>query len=367
MTVKITVDNNTIIRFILVGFGVILGLRFFSALVPVLTLVIVAFFLALALNPPVSYLASKMPRDSRILGTGAAYLIVLFLIGSFIYTVVPPLLKQTSSLVSNIPSYVDDIKREDGAFGDFIKNYNIDNEVDDFVDNITSNIGTSGDSVFSGINRVGLAIVSVLTVLVLTFLMLIEGPRWLDMFWGVYPAGHRKEHQHLALRMYNVVTNYVNGQLIVALLAALTSMMVMLIVGVPFAIPLAGLVGAFVLIPLIGATLGSAIVVAVALFNSVTAAIIMLAFFIVYQQFENNVIQPFVQSRTLDMSPLMVFVAVLIGITTGGILGAFVAIPVAGSVKVIFEHYSSSQQVSEERQAKRRILRRKKKTAKSES
>jgi predicted PurR-regulated permease PerM len=139
--------------------------------------------------------------------------------------------------------------------------------------------------------------------------------------------------------MYNVVTGYVNGQLLIASIAGLTSLVAMVVVGIPNAIALAGVVALTGLIPLIGATLGAVIIVAVALFQSLGQAVFMLIFFIVYQQVENNAIQPYVQSKALEISPLLVLVAVIIGVSLGGLLGGFLAIPVAACARILLLDY----------------------------
>jgi predicted PurR-regulated permease PerM len=139
--------------------------------------------------------------------------------------------------------------------------------------------------------------------------------------------------------MYNIVTGYVNGQLLIASIAGLSSLVMMVIIGLPNPIALAGVVALTALLPLIGATLGAVLVVIVALFQSLTQAILMLVFFIIYQQIENNAIQPYVQSRALDISPLLVLVAVIVGIQLGGLVGGFLAIPIAACVKILALDY----------------------------
>ena len=131
------------------------------------------------------------------------------------------------------------------------------------------------------------------TILVLTFFMLVEGPKWIERFWAIHPREHRSHRQHIAQKMYAVVVGYVNGQLLVAFIAAMSALVMMTIlklfgIDIPFIIPMSAIVGLFGLIPLIGATLGAVLVVAVALFESVAAAVIMAIFFLIYQQVLSN-------------------------------------------------------------------------------
>ncbi len=333
--VTINIDNRTVVRLMIVIVAFFLGLEFLSAVRPALTLIFISAFLAVAVNPPVTYLTSRIAGGSRMAATAIAYLVVMSFIGLFLYVLVPPLISQSRTFVDKVPEYVDTIQEEDNFVSDIVNRYDLGSEIDEIGGNLQDRLGDVSGPVFSSIGRVLTAIVSIVTVLVLTFLMLTEGPGWIDRFWQLHPAHNRKHRQQLAKRMYHVITGYVNGQLVIATLSAMSSLVAMLILGIPFALPLAGLVGLFSLIPLVGATLGAGVVVLVGLFQSLTTAIILAVFFLVYQQIENNVIQPIIQSKALDVSPLLVLVAVILGISVGGLLGGFIAIPVAACVRIL--------------------------------
>ena len=181
--------------------------------------------------------------------------------------------------------------------------------------------------------------VAFITVLVLTFLMLVEGPQWLELAYKYVPEEQRRHTKYLARKIYGVVIGYVNGQLLIAFIAGMASLVAMVFLDIPNPIALAGLVTLTGLIPLIGATLGAVIVTVVALFQSLKQAIFILLFFIVYQQIENNAIQPYVQSKNLEISPLLVLVAVLAGVSMGGLIGGFLAIPIAASLRILALDY----------------------------
>lgn len=332
------IDNRTVIRIMSVAVVFVLGLAFIKVTAPALTLIFVAFFLALALNPPVTFLASRITKGSRAGATAIAYLFVLLILAGFLWALIPPVVKQASDLVDKLPGYIDDFSSGNSSLAEFVHKYNLDEDVQRFGDEFKSRIGGASGSIFDGINRVGTAIVSVLTVLVLTFFMLVEGPGWVEKFWAIQKQEGIEERKKIAGKMYNVVTGYVNGQILIATIAGLMSLVMMLIVGIPYPLALAGLVSLCGLIPLVGATLGAVIVVAVALFQSLYAAVAMAIFFLIYQQVENNAIQPFIQSRTLEVSPLLVLTAVLLGINVGGLLGGFVAIPFAACARILINH-----------------------------
>jgi len=339
MTVNIKIDNRTIVQVMTVVILFFLALQFIGVVERAITLVFVAAFLAVALNPPVTFIARKVLRGNRTGATAIAYILVVSLIGLFLWALIPPLVKESGAFINRVPEYVEQVKNSDSVVGDFVDRYELDSEIEQFGNDLTSRIGETNGPLITGINKAGSAIISILTVLVLTFFMLVEGPYWLKEFWKFQHPDHRAHRQELVRKMYHVITGFVNGQLLVAMLSGLSALIAMLIVGVPFPLPLAGLVALFGLIPLVGATLGAVLVVAVALFQSVTAAVVMAVFFLVYQQIENNVIQPMIQSKKLDLTPLMVLVAVIFGISIGGILGGFVAIPVAAMLKILFLDY----------------------------
>jgi predicted PurR-regulated permease PerM len=188
---------------------------------------------------------------------------------------------------------------------------------------------------------------SVLTVLVLTFMMLIEGPRWLDIGKRLIPD-HRESHvTRLAGEMYEVVRGYVNGQLLLALLAAILISIPLFVLNISYPIALVVIVFICGLIPLVGHTIGAIIVTTIALFHSVPAAIFILIYYIAYQQLENYLIQPRLQANNTNMSPLLVFVSVIIGVSFSGLLGGLVAIPIAGCLRILVLDYLTRKKMLE--------------------
>jgi predicted PurR-regulated permease PerM len=177
-------------------------------------------------------------------------------------------------------------------------------------------------------------------------MMLVEGPMWVERILEAQPKGKREARKKLLQKLYRVVTNYVNGQVIVAFIAGSFALIALLVASNIFgvsinAVALAGIIMLFGLLPLIGATIGAVIVVLACLLQSVPLAITMGIFFVIYQQVENLTIQPYIQSKASNLTPLIVFTAALIGVSVGGLLGAFVAIPTAGCIKIFVEDYYS--------------------------
>lgn len=350
MTIKVSVSNKTLMRIMLAIIGFILLINFVMATRSAITFVVVSFFLALALNPPVSALSKRLPSNSRGLATAIAYVSVIAVIGFILYAMVPPLVRQTRTFINNLPTYVENIKNGDNFAARQVDRFKLEDDLENIQSQASQRLSGIGGPVFSILQRVTANIITVLTVLVLTFFMLVEGPAWADRFLLLQPKSKRKERRDLAQKMYRVVTGYVNGQLLVALMAGLSALTMMSVlkvfdINIPFILPLATVIFVTGLIPLIGNTLGAVIVVTVALFESLPAAIVMLVFFLLYQQIENNVVQPIIQARAVDLSPLMVLVAAVFGITLAGFLGALLAIPVAGCIRVLINHYMDKHHI----------------------
>lgn len=344
MTIKVTVSNKTIVRIMAVVLSFVIGLTFLYVTRQALVLIAVAFFLALALNPPVSNIAKRLPSGSRGLATAISYLAVLAVLAMLAYAVIPPLIRESRNLIDKLPVYIEDLKTDDNFIANTAQNLGIVDDLSSAQEEITEKLSEAGGPFLGFLQRLSSSAVAILTILVLTFFMLVEGPRWMGYLWELHPKEYRKRRQELAGKMYRVVTGYVNGQLLIASIAAFSTLIILTVlrlfdINIPFPIPLAALVGLFGLIPLIGATIGSVVVIIVALFESVAAAIIMLVFFIIYQQIENNAIQPIIQAKTVDMSPLMILIVAIIGVTLAGLLGAVLAIPVAASLKILLNDY----------------------------
>lgn len=339
---SITVSTETILRAILLTIAILLALKFAGSISHELRLIAVAGFLALALNPAVNWIMKHLKSKSRTRATGMAYLLVLTLLIAFLMLVVPPLVRQSSEFIRDIPATVDNFRTEDSAAARLARRYGIDSALNNISNDFSSRIGEFTGPVFSTASRIGGTIISIIIVLVLTFMMLVEGPVWHRRMMAMQPPGKRAHREMLLKRMYHVVTGYVNGQVLIAAIAAGFALITLLIASTLTdsavnAVALAGIVFIFGLIPLIGNILAAVVVVLFSLFESSTLAIIMGVYFILYQQIENATLQPYIQSRANQLTPLTVFIAALLGAGLGGLLGALVAIPIVGCLRVILE------------------------------
>jgi predicted PurR-regulated permease PerM len=302
----------------------------------VLSWVFIALFLALALNPAVDRLEHRF-RGRRGAATGVVSIATLIALGLIGWLFIPTLVDQVDNFAHKVPDYLDDLTKGRGRLGFLETKYHL-------VDKARKALREGGASKLFGLSGTALAVakgvvnavLATVTIAFMTFFMLLEGPGWIDRFLSLLRPDTRRRYRSVGHDIYRTVGGYVSGNLLISLIAGGLTAIVLAILGVPYAIALGLIVAILDLIPLAGATIAAIIVGAVAFLHSVPAGIIVVVFFIVYQQVENHVLQPVVYGRTVQLSPLVVLISVLIGAELAGVLGALAAIPVAGTLQVIF-------------------------------
>jgi predicted PurR-regulated permease PerM len=301
----------------------------------VIVWILISLFLALAMNPAVDYFQRRGIR-SRGLAAGLTYILVLAGLAAIGALFVPTVVHQVTEFAGKVPDYVRDISHGKGRLGFLETKYHIAERIRHAVKNggVTKVLGLSGTAV-SITKGVITIVVGIITIAFLTFFMLLEGPKWVERGFSLMPEESRPRWRKVANDIYRTVGGYVTGNLLISLIAGGSTTIVLLILGVPFAVALGLLVAILDLIPLAGATLALIVVGSVAFLHSIVAGIIVVVFFIVYQQIENHLLQPLVYGRTVQLSPLVVLISVLIGAELAGILGALGAIPVAGAIQVL--------------------------------
>ena len=301
----------------------------------VLTWVVVAVFLTLALNPAVEFF-QRQGIARRGLATAVTVILTLAGIVGLGSLFIPTLVDETRGFGEALPGYVNDVSEGRGPLGRLAERYQLEQRVREAVADggAARVLGVSGTAI--AITKTVLTfVVAVVTIAFMTFFMLLEGPRWMERFYGLLPDESRDKWRKIGHDIYRTVGGYVTGNLLISVIAGIATTIVLLIMGVPYAVALGVLVAILDLIPLAGATLAAIIVSTVAFIHTIPAGIVVLVFFIVYQQVENHLLQPLVYSRTVQLSPLAILISVLIGAKMAGILGALAAIPVAGTVQVL--------------------------------
>jgi predicted PurR-regulated permease PerM len=302
----------------------------------VITWILIALFLAMALNPAVEFFERRGLR--RGLAAGSVFVIALSAIGLLGFLVVPPLVNQVRDFIDAVPEFIDELTAGRGPLGFLQEDYRI-------VDRVRDSIEERGAGGVLGVaapaqaiaTSVITAVVGVVTIIFLTFFMLLEGRRSVDRFLALLPQSARPRWERVGRDIYRTVGGYVTGNLFISLIAGTVSVIVLFALGSDYAVALGVVVAILDLIPLAGATI-AAILVSTVVFIELGwgRGLIVVAFFVAYQQLENHVLQPVIYGRTVQLSPLAVLIAVLIGAELAGVLGALAAIPLAGTVQAVF-------------------------------
>jgi predicted PurR-regulated permease PerM len=337
MTPERVVDlrARTIFRVLAIAIAVAAMLEVVWIARHVIAWILIALFLTLALDPLVG-LIQRRARLGRGSAIGLTYLVLILVIVGISATFVPKLVDETNGFVQASPNYVHDLTRGRGRLGFLETRYHVVEKVRAQVKQggATKVLGLSG-AALSATKSVITVIAATVTIVFLTFFMLLEGGDWVERCYSLFPEESRPRWRRVGLDIYKTVGGYVTGNIVISLIAGASITIVLLALGVPYAVALGLLVALLDLVPLAGATVAGVIVTVVAFLHTIPAGIIVLVFFIVYQQLENHWLQPVIYGRTVQLSPLVVLVSVLVGAALAGIIGALAAIPVAGAIQVL--------------------------------
>jgi predicted PurR-regulated permease PerM len=336
-----------IVRIVLVVVSVAIVLYLLWRLRKPISWVLISVFLAVALSPPVNYLARSMKRGFAIAITYFGLLLVPILL---IALIVPPLITEGNNFADNVPQYADDVSefvQKNKRLRELNADYDITQKLQDEAGKLPNRLGGAAGT----LRDIGFGIVNslfaLLTILVMTAFLLGSGKQWTDRLIASRPPEERQRLRRSLDHMASAVSGYVAGAMTIAVIAGTATFIVLTILGVPFSGPLAVLAGLMSLIPLVGATIAAVLIGVVTLFEDFpTTTIIWTIWAIVYQQLENNLIQPQIQKRTVNVHPFITIVAVLFGGTLLGIMGAIAAIPIAASIQILVREYVDLRTIS---------------------
>jgi len=331
------VSARVVAKVVLIIAAVVAGLYLAYLIREVIGLFLIAAFFAIAITPAVNWLNKRhVPR-------WAAILLVYLSIGASIFgiglLIVPPLVNGVTDLSDNLPGYVDDL-RHNQTFRDYDNRYHITAKLRDQAQQLPSKLGDAAGTLRDVTVGVFNRFVQLFSILVITFFLVKDGHRLLNFAYGQVPPARARRMRKIAGDISDAISGYVFGNFVISILAGLVTYVTLRILGVPFALPLAILFGFFDLIPLVGATLGGILVgIVVAFVYFPVGLIVWAAVLILYQQVENNLIQPVVYGKAVQLHPLIVIIAILIGAALLGVLGALIAIPAAAAVQAVVRDY----------------------------
>jgi predicted PurR-regulated permease PerM len=297
----------------------------------VLVQVLIALFVAVSLDPAVRLLIRHGVR--RSLAVGIILALALVILAGFIWSLVPPLVGQAGDLLNNIPHYLQDLSERSKTYREIADRYGLTQKLTDFAKTLPGKVGGGALGVVTGIFS---ALFNVLLITVLTIYFMADLPRIRRGLVRLVPRTGRPRAAQAVNVVVDKVGGYMIGNLIISLFAGVSSFVCLLALGVPFALPLAVWVALTDLIPMIGASIGAAGCCIVALATGdVTSTVVVLIFFVAYQQLENYLIAPRVLRNTVDLSSIAVLLAALTGGAILGVVGALMAIPIAAAIKVL--------------------------------
>jgi predicted PurR-regulated permease PerM len=332
---RVDVTSRVILRVVLIVVGVGLALYLVYLLRKPLTWIVIAAFIAVAISGPINRLSRHMRRGFAVL---IAYLCLFAIPVGLGAIIVPPIVNGVNDLAEKAPEYAakaQDFVNKNKRLRKIEKDYGVISQLEDQAKKLPAKLGGAAGT----LKDVGIGIVNsifaAVTIVILSVFMASNGRRWVSRAIAFQPPERVERLERAADRIASAVGNYVGGAVAQATIAGISAYIVMRILGIPFAGPLAVLVGFADLIPLVGATIAAVLVAIVTLFADFPIdTIIWVIWAIVYQQIENSVIQPQIQRRALDINPFIVLVSVLFGSTLFGVIGALLAIPIAASLQI---------------------------------
>jgi predicted PurR-regulated permease PerM len=305
----------------------------------VIAIFFMSVFLAIALGPAVAFFQRRL-RLNRVMGILATYVSLLLVVVAVGFLVVPPIVEQTAKFVENAPEYVADLG-DNPTVRDIDNRYDITPTLQREAKKLPARFGDAASTLQDLVVGLVNAVITIVTVLVMTFFLLLDGKRLFE--WVIRELGPARgpRVRVIAEDVYESVGGYVTGNLALSFIAGLTTYLMLTVLGVPFAVPLAVLMSFLDLIPLVGASIAGFVIGVVAALGAdfPQDVIIWVVFLVIYQQVENNVLQPAIYRRTVALHPLLVIIAILIGAALLGILGALLAIPIAGGIQIVVKDW----------------------------
>src|ERR671910_476851 len=316
---------------------------------------VISLFLATVLNPAVNWLQRRHRLIKRPLAIGITYLGVLAAVVLMVGLFLPLLVDQINGLIKFVNTaaqapqgpteYIKGLAKQNGL-GGLLQRF------DAQLADLRKQLGEVLGNLFSATGQIAIGaagfLAALATVLTLTFFLILGAERYVEAGVGLFSERHRPLVRRILGQAAGAVSGYVSGNLAISLICGVTTFVVLLLLGMPYAAPLALLVAVLDLVPLVGATLGGALLVIVGLFVEPWKAVVLLVFVLVYQQVESNFLQPIVYSKAVQLNGLVILIALLVGGQLLGIPGALLAIPVAEIIRIVLTELLAYRRAGQE-------------------
>lgn len=310
----------------------------------VLRWIVIALFLAVALDPAVNQLQRRGLK--RGLAIGVVYLVLLLVVVALGFVVFPPFITQVEALVNRAVTLAQEPQGLERVLNDITTRFGFTVDVATLREQLqgaTSGVTRAVGPLLSVTRGIFTSVTAVVSILLMAFYLLLDGERFAAAGLNLFAANQRPRLQRLLDQSAGAVYGYVRGAFSIAAICGVLTFIVLTVLQMPYAVALALLVALFDLVPLVGATIGAAVVIIVAAFVDPVKAVILLVYFIIYQQVENNLFQPLIYGRNVKVHPLGIFIAVLVGAQLLGVLGTLLAIPASEIIRILCVEFFATQ------------------------
>ena len=331
---KIEISWSTIAKIILAVFAI----WFLWAIRDIIVLFFIVLVIVAAIGPLVDRLTKYLPR---VLALIIVTLIFLGLLTGIGFVIIPPVVNQLQALAINLPEILSKL----GPFYSSLQNTVADYQESLF--NVSSQIGRLGSGIYSTTIGFISGIVAVLTILVLSFYMLLEQESLKSFFHQTIPSEHKEKVLELFRKIGQKMGSWLRGQALLMLIIGILDGIALGVLGVPYALTLAVWGGLTEVIPYVGPWLGLIPAFLVALTVSPLKALIILIAYVVIQQLEAQFLAPKIMGKAVGLSPVIIILAILCGAKLMGILGVIIAVPVAAAISVLIQEWPEIKKIRE--------------------
>lgn len=363
MSKAIEVDTKTFVRFwmVILAFG-LLALFIWRAW-GALAIIGIAAFLAIAIRPLAKRIDRLTKKNHPTSSSVIAYILVIGVLGVIVAVVGPVVIEQTTQFVQQLPTTFEHTLGGWDGINEFGKSIGIENLQEEIANSLqsfsSSFVSNFGNAIVVSVGTIAQVLTNVILTIVLTLFFSLEGPSIVDRGWKILEDKRKNNNsieaaKHLVGRMVDVISTYVSHQMMVALLDGCVVTVVVLLLSFicgfsgSLALPMGLVAIVFYLIPMFGPIISCILITLVLLFSSPLAAIIFLVFYIIYAQIENNVIAPKIQGSAMNLPATLILVAIIVGMNVFGLVGAIIAIPIAGCIKVLVEELPNLRKAHDE-------------------
>jgi len=329
---KIDISFITILKIA----GALLFIYLLFIIRDVLALIFVTIIIVAALSPVVESLQKKM---NRTLAVTLVFAVLALLVAGVLYAIIPPLINQSEQLANNLPNYIERSAFYYHSIEEYLPT------VQSSIDKMSEYLSTASKNIFSATTGIFGGIISLVTVIVLSFYLLIDEMAFKKTFYSLLPPGKIEDVSEITKKIAIKVGDWLRGQLLLGGVVALVDLIGLLIIGIPYALVIALVSGILEIVPVIGPIIAGIIAAVVALTVSPVKALIVVVLYIVVQQLENHVLVPQIMKKAVGLSPVIIIIAVITGAKLMGITGALIAIPIAGVISVVAQDWDTIKRI----------------------